>query len=545
MLKALFYEKRWILLLCGFLCALTALTNLTLLDFLNGQVAKFNSKTNGTWLPSYLLGVGALFFAKMLASALLVNISTNALAFIRTELLKGVLATHYPALESAGKGALLGVLTDDIDNLANGLSDAPQFLMNSITTIACFGYLAWLSPFAFLWFFGTVIVGGGLTMIILNRGNSQYAHYRKLKDEYYVHMHALFDGAKELATNMPRRHHFTNHELFPSVNALKRSQIVWDMYWHLGQAWTSVLLFLALGVAIAAVQSSADNVVGLAVTYFVVITFVAGSIDFVMNSVSTMAKAVISARAVSRINLGNHKTPESTEDHNNYQNWDEIRFDSVTYTSGKPSEQPFELGPISLSLRRGEVLFLVGGNGSGKSTYAKVMNGLYQRTGGAISIDGVEVPIDTPTAYRALFSTIYSDYFLFSSVLDRNGNTVPDSLTNQKLAQLGMAEKVRSERGRWSTISLSQGQRKRLALLQCWLDDSAICVLDEWAADQDPGYRAHFYETLLPEMQAKGKTLVVISHDDRYFHLADRVCKFDSGKLVEQVAPQSAVATRG
>ncbi|MDQ1830400.1 cyclic peptide export ABC transporter [Massilia scottii] len=532
MLKTLLYQRRWILLFCVLLCALTAITNLSLLDFLNDQVTKASNSDPAAWLPKYFLGIGALFATSMLASGLLVGISSGALADIRIQLLKGVLSTHFPELERTGKGALLGVMTDDIDNLANGLSDAPQFFMNLITSIACFSYLAWLSPYAFAWFFGTVVLGGGLTMFILHQGNIRYAAYRKLKDQYYVHMNALFDGAKELATNIPRRRHFAQRELFPSVMALKKSQIVWDMYWHFGQAWSSVLLFLALGVAIAAVQNSGHYGLGLITSYFVIITFVAGSVDFVISGVSTMAKALVSARVVSRMKLGEDRYFDTDQDCDGLQDWKQIHFDRVTYDSGLVDGQSFALGPISLTLRRGEVLFLVGGNGSGKSTYAKVLNGLYQRSGGAIRVDSREIPIDTSVAYRSLFSTVYSDYFLFQSVLDRSGHPVGEAETHEKLALLRMEDKVSAHDGAWTTTALSQGQRKRLALLQCWLDDASVYVLDEWAADQDPGYRAHFYEVLLPIMKSQGKTLVIISHDERYFHLADRVCKFDSGNIV-------------
>lgn len=544
MLKTLLYQRRWILLFCVVLCALTAITNLSLLDFLNDQVTTASNGNPGTWLPKYFLGIGALFATSMLASSLLVGISSGALADIRIALLKGVLSTHFPELEKTGKGALLGVMTDDIDNLANGLSDAPRFIMNTITSIACFSYLAWLSPYAFAWFFGTVVLGGGLTMFILHQGNIRYAAYRKLKDQYYVHMHALFDGAKELATNIPRRRHFAQRELFPSVIALKKSQIVWDMYWHLGQSWGSVLLFLALGVAIAAVQNTDNYGLGLITSYFVVITFVAGSVDFVISGVSTMAKALVSAKVISTMKLGEERHVDTVADGDGdgLQDWKQIHFDAVRYDAGLVDGQSFALGPISLTLRRGEVLFLVGGNGSGKSTYAKVLNGLYQRSGGAIRVDARDIPIDTPVAYRSLFSTVYSDYFLFQSVLDRSGNPVGEAETHEKLALLRMEGKVSAQDGAWTTTALSQGQRKRLALLQCWLDDASVYVLDEWAADQDPGYRAHFYEVLLPIMKSQGKTLVIISHDERYFHLADRVCKFDSGTIVRSDSLEQACA---
>lgn len=540
MLKNIFYKKRWILLLCGMLCALSAATNVFLLEYLHGQLDKPIADV-AAWLPLFLLGIGGLFTVSLSATVMLARVSASTIAEVRTHLLEGILATPHAALEKTGKGALLGTLTDDIDNLANGLSDAPQFLMHGLTTLACFTYLAWLSPFAFAWFIATVLLGGAITTFILNRGNAQYEQYRSLKNVYYVHLHALFDGAKELATNMPRRRHFRQRELLPSVASLRDSQIRWDIYWHLSQVWTSVLLFLALGVALAALSYHHGNAAQLAVSYFVTITFVAGALDFVVSSFATMAKAVVSARVVGRLHL--HQADAAEMDGGNHSDgpqlndWRQITLTDVTYSAGSADGERFELGPVSLTLRRGEVVFLVGGNGSGKSTLAKVMNGLYQRSGGTIEVDGELIAPTTSLAYRALFSTVYSDYYLFSSVLGQDGQPSDDARANGALAQLGMADKVTVRAGAWSSTALSQGQRKRLALAQCWLDDAPVYVLDEWAADQDPGYRAHFYDVLVPAMQAQGKTLVVISHDERYFNHADRICKFDSGKLVEEYRP--------
>lgn len=532
MLKTLLLQNRWTLLFCSVFSALSAGANVLLLDYLNRQVGATGGDRLGDWLPIYLLGVAALFGASLLANGLLVLVSTRAVADIRKQLARGILGTHFPTLEATGKGELLAVLTDDVENLSEGLSIAPQFLLNLVTTLACCGYLAYLSLSAFAWFGGTVLLGAGITYLVVRSGNQHYESFRKLKDAYYQHLHALFDGAKELATNTRRRGYFTNRELLPSIDALKGSQQKWDLYWHLSEIWTRTLLFLALGIALAAIQYHASGIVDLAVSYFVTIIFLSGAIDFVVNSVSTLSKAAVSARVIARLELAKPAAAGELESSPLPPDWCQVRFDAVRYTARHADGDTFELGPISLKLRRGEVLFLVGGNGSGKSTFAKLMNGLYQRSGGDIHVDDRLIAADTPMAYRALFSTIHSDYYLFASVLDHNGAAAQDQQVNARLAELGLGGKVRAENGCWSTTALSQGQRKRLALVQTWLDDAPICLLDEWAADQDPGFRARFYETILPAMKAQGKTLVVISHDERYFHIADRICKFEGGQLV-------------
>ena len=104
---------------------------------------------------------------------------------------------------------------------------------------------------------------------------------------------------------------------------------------------------------------------------------------------------------------------------------------------------------------------------------------------------------------------------------------------DELLQRMGISGKTAFREGRFSNILLSTGQRKRLALVVSYLEDKPVYVFDEVAADQDPGFRAYFYETLLPELKRAGKTVVMVSHDDRYFHAADRVLQMDYGRLSE------------
>jgi putative pyoverdin transport system ATP-binding/permease protein len=194
-------------------------------------------------------------------------------------------------------------------------------------------------------------------------------------------------------------------------------------------------------------------------------------------------------------------------------------------------EQTFTLGPIDLSLNPGELVFIVGGNGSGKSTLAKLITGLYVPDTGEIRLDGNLIDDRNRELYRQLFSTVFADFYLFDRFI---GLRLADGDAQAKiyLEKLQLTHKVGIAEGQLSTTALSQGQRKRLALLTAYLEDRPIYLFDEWAADQDPFFREIFYQQLLPELKQRGKAVLVISHDDRYFHLADRVLKLDYGKIV-------------
>jgi putative ATP-binding cassette transporter len=76
-------------------------------------------------------------------------------------------------------------------------------------------------------------------------------------------------------------------------------------------------------------------------------------------------------------------------------------------------------------------------------------------------------------------------------------------------------------------------------LLTAWLEDRPVVILDEWAANQDPAFRRLFYHELLPEWRRRGKTLVVITHDEEYYAVADRVIRVTGGRLRAWTPPRA------
>lgn len=203
----------------------------------------------------------------------------------------------------------------------------------------------------------------------------------------------------------------------------------------------------------------------------------------------------------------------------------------------------FTLGPITLEFRPGELVYLVGGNGSGKSTLAKVITGLYSPESGVIKLNGKPITDQNRDDYRQLFSVVFADFYLFDNLLSKTGKDL-DVQAREYLSLLHLEHKVKVKDGALSTTSLSQGQRKRLALLNAYLEDRPFYLFDEWASDQDPLFKEVFYTQLLPELKARNKTVLVITHDDHYFHLADRIVKLDYGKIDTHAAPPAPVGPR-
>jgi putative ATP-binding cassette transporter len=203
----------------------------------------------------------------------------------------------------------------------------------------------------------------------------------------------------------------------------------------------------------------------------------------------------------------------------------------------RTDEKGFLLGPISFSWQPGELIFIIGGNGSGKSTLAKLITGLYPPLSGAIYLNGKRITQDNVEWYRQHFSAIFYDFYLFDSFLGFDRPNLDQEVENY-LMQLQLAHKVTIKNGVLSTTELSQGQRKRLALLTAYLEDRPIYVFDEWAADQEPRFRELFYKQILLQLKERGKIVIVISHDDRYFHLADHIIKLDYGAVESEQTVQ-------
>ncbi|MBS4098541.1 MAG: cyclic peptide export ABC transporter [Sulfuricella sp.] len=192
-------------------------------------------------------------------------------------------------------------------------------------------------------------------------------------------------------------------------------------------------------------------------------------------------------------------------------------------------DSQFDVGPINLTIREGETIFITGGNGSGKSTLIKLLTGLYSPLSGELLVNGAPVTMASAQAFRDRFCAVFSDFHLFRKLY---GIAMPDAaVANAWLEEMEITGKTEIGGDGFSTVDLSAGQRKRLALISALLEDKPIVVLDEWAADQDPHFRRKFYDELLPRMKADGKTIIAVTHDDRYFHVADRHLHMEEGKL--------------
>ncbi|MCA1636301.1 MAG: cyclic peptide export ABC transporter, partial [Acidobacteria bacterium] len=434
-----------------------------------------------------------------------------------------------------GPHRLMATLTDDIPSVINALSNVPTLCINLAVVLGCLAYLGWLAPPVLVAVIAFLLLAALSYQRLTKMATRHFARAREEWDVLYKHFRSMIEGTKELKLHRRRREELLTNNLEASSVAVGESRIRGNTIYIAAGNWGQILTFVLVGLIVFVLPSvyAADRL--MLTGYTLTILFMLGPLQIILNTLPMLAQAnvavdKIEALGLSLSNLSSETDSEGRGEVGPFR--DRLELAGVTHTYHRERENSsFMLGPIDLSVRPGELLFITGGNGSGKTTLVKLLTGLYIPEAGRIMLRGEPVTDENRDFYRQHFSVVFSDFYLFDSLL---GLAAPetDEKARDYLSLLQLEHKVTVKEGALSTVELSQGQRKRLALLTAYLEDRPIYVFDEWAADQDPLFKEVFYLQLLPELKAKGKTVIVISHDDRYYHVADRIVKLDYGKIV-------------
>ncbi|MGN0925620.1 cyclic peptide export ABC transporter [Ectopseudomonas mendocina] len=471
--------------------------------------------------------------ARILSDISLLRLGQTAVSDMRLHLSSKLIDTPYPRLQHLGKHRLLAMLTDDTQTISQAVELMPTLLVNSGIVLACLGYLGWLS-LPLLGLTAVLIVLGAASFHWPQRkALSSIGKARELKDQLFDQYRLLTDGSKELQLNHARRLQFFERLLYPISQQYRRDFVRGMSIYALVLNWGNGIFYLLIGtvlfVAPQFIELSATLVTGYILTLLYMIT----PLSELMNALPGLGRASVSLRKIGALEgqLEVADTPGHSlvpARHVRSLNCREVRH--TYYREGEDGR--FTLGPFDLDLRAGEVVFITGGNGSGKTTLALLLTGLYQPEGGDLLLDGQVSSSTQNQLYRQHFSAIFTDFCLFEHMLDGDDPQLIQQARDY-LAHLQLAHKVNIDGGRLSTLDLSTGQRKRLALLAAYLDDRPCYLFDEWAADQDPVFKRFFYTKILPDLRQRGKLVIVISHDDAYFQLADRLIKVDQGTVLE------------
>jgi putative pyoverdin transport system ATP-binding/permease protein len=510
-----------------------------------GLVALVNTAlTRGHAAPRVLiwafigLGLGKLA-TNFISQVVLASFSQRAIAQLRRDLIRKILGVPLRNLEDIGSARILVALTDDVFNITQALLAIPLVSVNLAILLGGAAYLGWLSWQILIAVMGLIFLGAAGYRLVVASAFRCLSLAREEEDKLFGYFRALTEGIKELKLHRDRRGAFFGGNIQSTTDLYQRYNVKAEARFIAAQTWNHLLYFALIGLVLFLVPTVTDVSKETITGYVIATLYLMGPLAGVMTSISLFGRAEVALQKVQKLGLSlaqrscEHCAFDSIEQQNTFER---LELKGVTHSYHREQDDShFVLGPIHLTFRRGELVFLVGGNGSGKSTLAKILAGLYPPETGEIRLDGELITDANRDDYRQIFSAVFSDFYLFENLLGLK-NTNLDEQAEAYLEQLHLNHKVKVNNGVLSTTAVSQGQRKRLALLTAYLEDRPFYLFDEWAADQDPYFKNVFYTQLLPELKTRGKTVLVISHDDRYFNVADRIIKLDYGKLVSSPA---------
>ena len=490
-----------------------------------------NSNANLVW---YFAGLAILALVTgVISQFLLIYLSQEAVYNLRLSLSRGILSSPLRQLEELGASRLLATLTDDVQTLSNTIFVIPFLCIDIAIVVGCLSYLSTLSGAVFAVVFAFLAVTIGSIQLLLNKMRKFFDLAREEKDVLFKHFRSITDGIKELKLHSLRRQEFFTEELQVSAADSRDYNLQALNTGALAIGVGQLLFFMLMGLLLFALPKFVPVSTPVLSAYILTSTYLMSPFQNILERLPEISRANTAVEKIERMGLALASQAEITSSAKRIEtaDWQTLELKGTTHRyPGEKEDSNFILGDINLKFHAGELVFIIGGNGSGKSTLAKLITGLYIPESGDILLDGQPITDDNREWYRQHFSVIFSDFYLFERLLGMTNHDL-DAQAAEYLREFHLQNKVEVKDGILSTTALSQGQRKRLALLTAYLEDRPIYLFDEWASDQDPFFRDIFYKQLLPELKRRGKTVFVISHDDRYFDIADRAIKLDYGKI--------------
>ena len=522
--------------------AISGFGGAALLALINHALNKPGTPGSGL-LWGFGSGCIVVILMRVASQILLVRLGQRAVFELRMQLSRQILTSPLRHLESLGTHRLLATLTEDVSTIATAFVALPMFCIQIATATGCLVYMGWLSWPLVLVVMGFIVFGIFMFRIQQSSALRSLKSAREAEDDLHRHFRAMTEGAKELKLHRRRRSAFISEGLQVAASTYERRFVAGMTTYTIAGSWSSLLLYVAIGLLLFGLPTFQEIPAEIITGYILVLLYIMSPLEFIVNALPRFGRAMVSLKKVQELGLslsgymsksaevlptsGDLATPSSSQT----MSVKRLEFVGVTHQyQHEREDHDFCLGPIDLVLHPGEMVFLVGGNGSGKTTLAMLLLGLYEPEGGEIRLNDEPVAQEQREDYRQLFSAVFSDFYLFESFLGLDTAEL-EMQANEYLQQLELDHKVTVKNGRLSTLELSQGQRKRLALLTALLEDRPVYVFDEWAADQDPVFKKLFYTEILPELKAAGKTVLVITHDDQYFHMADRCIRMDFGQI--------------
>lgn len=525
-----FYKKKQdkSILILSILSFVSGVGNALIIFTINLAINSNNS-TKIKLLVYFTLGIITYVYGQKIMREKLIEITNGIVYSKRMEIIKCVLRSPYQKFEGLEKGRIESTLNNDTETISRFANILISGITSAITLICCFIYLGAINLYALLLSVIIILLIASIYYLVGRYANKIGEQTRDLQNVFFKFINDLTGGFKELSINGKKKREFeVDIEKSCDKYRVKRGQsaLAFANMFIIGE----LLFTLAIGGVAFIFPLILNNLENTSVSSYVfILLYMVGPVHGILDTIPNAVEVKISLKRINDLlnDLSISSNKDSNTDKLNIEDKVTLKLDQVHYIYDDNDENSFKVGPISYEFNSGEIIFITGGNGSGKSTLAKLITGLYPPSKGNITLNNSNI---SQKELNEHYSTVFGDFYLFDKLYGI------DYLNKERqikkyLSLLQLDKKVTIKDGRFSTTKLSTGQKKRLALLVTYLEDRPIYLFDEWAADQDPEFRMFFYDTLLPDLKQRGKCIIAITHDDRYFDMADKLIKMELGKF--------------
>jgi putative ATP-binding cassette transporter len=456
---------------------------------------------------------------------------------IRLRIIDKIRRTDLLYFENSETSHFLNLLTTEAQRISSTASQVITATSSAVMLIVSFALILVHSVAAFALTFGFIVIVVFAYRISVKAAEPVIKRSLEIENDYFKLVQEFWSGFKELKIDAQKNKAFFSDHLNPLADSVRDTKIAGANIFVNSALIAFGSFYLLIGTVIFILPKISSTSSSIISQVTATILFIYGPLGEVVGILPQISKASNSIKAIAAMeeSLDNELSNKLAVNYNEIPKpyaFDKIEAKDVIFRYPTVDDTPgYSIGPVNLSINKGEIIFIKGGNGSGKSTFLKVITGLYKPSSGALLINGSIVTSANYHRFRNLYSIIFTDFHLFEKIYTTS--SIDEDKLNSLMTAMDLANKTSYIEGRFSHLSLSTGQRKRLALIVAILEQKEVLIFDEWAADQDPSFRKHFYEVILPELKSSGRTIIAATHDDRYFHICDRCFSMEYGLISE------------
>jgi putative ATP-binding cassette transporter len=484
-----------------------------------------------TYKIFFLLSLIIFYFTYCYAQKKGVDIAESFLCDVREKIIEDIRNCDLQSFEKLDKSGSYNAITLETQIIADSIEKILHLIEEVFFSIGVILIIMIISPISFWLVIGILCCASYIYSYYILKGKKLIHEARKKERELFAATSDVIKGFKDLKLNDQKNDDFYHQSLKAKSADSRRYKIEAEYLLINSNVYSSMFeygIFLPIVFILPYMKLITPDIMMASMTLIIFLSFgmIKSTIPFLVRVNVSIERLITLEQKLKHANkerLINFPTQK-------IQTFKALQYNNICFSYlDQYNYATFSLENISFSIYPEEILFISGGNGSGKSSLLKVITGLYYPTSGSVFINGKKADI---MQYRYFFSAIFTDFHLFDRLYGLTQD-IDQKRIDYLLNIFDLDQKLAYKDNRFTTLALSTGQKKRLAMLVALMEDKPIYVFDEWAADQMPRFREYFYHELLPDLRNKGKCIIAVTHDDDFYHAADRFFKMDYGRVIE------------